>query len=50
MDRRSFVKNGAVLGAAAAALPRFGFAQVKGSDRIKVALIGCGGVRARRAT
>lgn len=42
MDRRSFVKNGAVLGAAAAALPRFGFAQVKGSDRIKVALIGCG--------
>ena len=43
MDRRSFVKNGAVLGAAAAALPRFGFAQVKGSDRIKVALIGCGG-------
>ncbi len=43
MDRRSFVRNGAVLGAAAAALPRFGFAQVKGSDRIKVALIGCGG-------
>ena len=43
MDRRSFVKNGAVLGAAAAALPRFGFAQVKGSDRVKVALIGCGG-------
>lgn len=43
MDRRSFVKNGAVLGAAAVALPRFGFAQVKGSDRIKVALIGCGG-------
>lgn len=43
MDRRSFVKNGAVLGAAVAALPRFGFAQVKGSDRIKVALIGCGG-------
>lgn len=43
MDRRSFVKNGAVLGAAAAALPRFGFAQLKGSDRIKVALIGCGG-------
>lgn len=43
MDRRSFVKNGAVLGAVAAALPRFGFAQVKGSDRIKVALIGCGG-------
>lgn len=43
MDRRSFVKNGAVLSAAAAALPRFGFAQVKGSDRVKVALIGCGG-------
>lgn len=42
MDRRSFVKSSAVLGAAAA-LPRFGFAQVKGNDRIKVSLIGCGG-------
>lgn len=42
MDRRSFVKNGAVIGAAAAAMPRFSFAEVKGSDRIKVALVGCG--------
>lgn len=42
MDRRSFVKNSAVIGAAAA-LPRFSFAQVKGSDRVKVALVGCGG-------
>ena len=41
MDRRSFVKSSAVLGAAAA-LPRFSFAQVKGNDRIKVGLVGCG--------
>ncbi len=28
---------------AAASVPRFGFAQVKGSDRLKIGLIGCGG-------
>ena len=42
MKRRQFVKAGAAL-AAAASLPRFSFAQVKGGDRIKVGLIGCGG-------
>ena len=42
MDRRNFIKNSAIIGAAAA-LPRFSYAQVKGNDRIKVALVGCGG-------
>ena len=42
MERRSFVKGSAVL-AAAATMPRFSFAQVKGSDRVKIGLIGCGG-------
>lgn len=42
MNRRDFVKAGAVLGAAAS-MPSFGFASAKGSDRIKVGLIGCGG-------
>ncbi len=42
MERRDFVKASAAL-AATVALPRFSFAQVKGSDRIKVGLIGCGG-------
>ncbi len=42
MERRNFVKASAAL-AATVALPRFSFAQVKGSDRIKVGLIGCGG-------
>ena len=42
MERRDFVKTSAIIGAASA-LPRFSFAQVKGSDRIKVGLIGCGG-------
>lgn len=42
MERRDFVKASAIIGAAAA-LPRFSYAQVKGSDRIKVGLIGCGG-------
>ena len=42
MDRRDFVKSSAVLGMAAT-LPRFSFANAKGSDRIKVGLVGCGG-------
>lgn len=42
MQRRDFVKMGAVLGASAV-LPKFSFASAKGNDRIKVGLIGCGG-------
>ncbi len=42
MERRKFVKMGAVAGAAAM-MPKFSFAQVKGNDRIKVGLVGCGG-------
>ena len=42
MERRSFVKTSAVL-SAAAVLPGFVYANVKGSDRIKIGLIGCGG-------
>ncbi len=42
MDRRKFVETGAILGAAAT-LPKFSFASVKGSDKIKVGLVGCGG-------
>lgn len=39
-NRRAMLKTGV---AAAAALPLSGFAQVGGSDEIKVAVIGCGG-------
>ncbi len=42
MRRRSFIKGSTAL-AAVASVPRFGFAQVKGSDRLKIGLIGCGG-------
>ncbi len=42
MQRRDFVKAGAVLGAAAA-MPSCNFAAGAGNDRIKVGLIGCGG-------
>ncbi len=42
MDRRLFVKTGTIAGIAAA-MPRYSFASAKGSDRIKVGLIGCGG-------
>ena len=42
MERRDFIKTGAILGAAAS-MPSFSFASAKGSDRIKVGLIGCGG-------
>ena len=42
MNRRDFLKTGAVLGATTA-IPSFSFALSKGNDRIKVGLIGCGG-------
>lgn len=42
MDRRDFVKMSSIAGAAAI-LPKFSFAAVKGSDTIKVGLCGCGG-------
>jgi predicted dehydrogenase len=41
MERRNFVKTSAILGAAAA-LPRYSLAAARGSDRIKVGIIGCG--------
>ena len=43
INRRSFVKTAGIAGLAAATLPKFSFAAVKGDDRIKVGLIGCGG-------
>lgn len=43
IQRRNFVKSGAILGTAAMVMPKFSFAQVKGGDRIKVGLVGCGG-------
>lgn len=42
MNRRNFARLAAIA-AASSALPKFGFAQAKGSDRIKVGLVGCGG-------
>ncbi len=42
MQRRDFIKTSTLIGASAT-LPRVGFASVKGSDVIKVGLIGCGG-------
>lgn len=41
MDRKSFIKTSA-LAAAAFAMPRHSFGAVGGSDKIKVALVGCG--------
>lgn len=49
IKRRDFVRNMSVAAVAAAALPRYSFGAVKGSDRIKVGLIGCGW-RGRDAT
>ena len=44
MERRDFVKSSAILGATSALVGCNSiFANVKGSDRIKVGLIGCGG-------
>ena len=42
MERRNFVKTSALLGASAM-LPRYSFANAKGSDVIKVGMVGCGG-------
>ena len=41
MDRKTFVKNTALAGAASL-LPKFSFAQVKGGDKLKIAIVGCG--------
>ncbi len=43
VKRREFVKNSVILASAAAAFPRGAHAQGKDVDRIRVALIGCGG-------
>ncbi len=44
MDRKTFVRTTALAGAASMAMPRFSFGlEAKGSDKIKVALVGCGG-------
>ncbi len=42
MNRKTFLKTSLVAGAAAT-LPRWSFGAAKGSDKIKVALVGCGG-------
>ena len=42
MNRKTFVKNTTLLGTATAVLPKFSFAQVKGSDKLKIAIVGCG--------
>ncbi|MBE6412689.1 MAG: Gfo/Idh/MocA family oxidoreductase [Opitutales bacterium] len=42
MERRNFVKTSALLGASAM-LSRYSFANAKGSDVIKVGMVGCGG-------
>lgn len=41
MNRRQFLRN-STLASIAVSLPKFSFAQAKGSDKIKVGLIGCG--------
>ncbi len=43
MKRRTFVKNSTILAAAASAFPNGAHAQKKDSDKVRVALIGCGG-------
>lgn len=43
MDRKSFIKTASAASLAAAVMPRFSFAAAKGSDKIKVAILGCGG-------
>ncbi len=43
MKRRTFVKNSSLLAAAASAFPSGAHAQKKDGDKIRVALIGCGG-------
>ncbi len=43
MNRKEFLKKTALASAIVAGLPRFSGASVKGSDKIKVAIVGCGG-------
>ena len=43
MNRKEFLKKSAVASTLAFALPKFSGAAVKGSDKIKVAIVGCGG-------
>ncbi len=42
MNRKSFIKTAAAASVAATVMPRFSFAAAKGSDKIKVAIVGCG--------
>ncbi len=42
MDRKSFIKTTSAVALASAILPRYSFAAAKGSDKIKVAIVGCG--------
>ena len=43
MTRNDFIKTAALAGAAGLAMPKFSFGAAKGSDKIKVAIVGCGG-------
>ena len=42
MNRKEFVKSVSLMGAASMVLPKYSFAAVKGSDKIKVAVVGMG--------
>lgn len=42
MNRKEFVKSVSLMGAASMVLPKYSFAAVKGSDKIKVAIVGMG--------
>ena len=43
INRKSFIKTAGVAGLGSALLPKFSFGAAKGSDKIKVAILGCGG-------
>ena len=43
MTRNDFIKTAALAGAASMAMPKFSFGAAKGSDKIKIAIVGCGG-------
>ena len=43
MTRNDFIKTAALAGAASLAMPKFSFGAAKGSDKIKIAIVGCGG-------
>lgn len=43
MTRKDFLKTAALAGAASMAMPKFSFGAAMGSDKIKIALVGCGG-------